>query len=119
MLRVWNYSIENKAKEKSRWFSEAQKANKEYSGFYVDVLRTGESFSYSWINNSFFLIGEIDFKDKYGSGRSTCGFDKVYIQTIKLLQTGHDCGGSFNPTLPSEQQGRMYKQDGLKHLKCH
>lgn len=43
----------------------------------------------------------------------------IYIQTIKLLQIGHDYGGSINPTLPSEQQGKMYKQDSLKHLKCH
>lgn len=42
----------------------------------------------------------------------------IYIQTIKLLQIDHYHSGFFNPTLPSAQQGKMYKRDGLKHLKA-
>lgn len=38
-----------------------------------------KEFFYFWINNSFLLVSEIDFKDKYGTERSTSVFAKVYL----------------------------------------
>lgn len=38
-----------------------------------------KEFFYSWINNSFLLVGEIDFKGKYGPERSTSVFAKVNL----------------------------------------
>lgn len=52
---------------------------KAYLGIYVNVMRLLRSFFYPLMNNSFLLIGEIDFKDKYGPERSTSALAKVYL----------------------------------------